>query len=274
MSTIIWVVMIIAGVGMLVGFSKQKAGVDWGQPVAAICAVIALICALAAVGLRLRGPGGGKAGLKREMAWVKVSGEKLGQYLAKKYPEAKALVIRDPKNKTADERIKALLDGIKQGAGGKITLVAVEAPEIPKNMKGMGGEMGMPGPGGEGGADMTPPTEFWFKAPIFDKLVKKHAGQIDMVITTMGLPSDYGRMKFWKMSKRPKLVLAGGSVYDLKQLFAGKYIAAAVTYNPDAVYKDESPSSDVDKAFDKRYVLITPENLAQVIQKYGSKLFR
>jgi len=151
--------------------------------------------------------------------------------------------------------------------------VAEEAPEVPKNAKGMmGGEMGMAGgPEGEG---MMPPMEYWLTPKIFDSLIKKHAKECDMVISTIGLPQQYGKLKFWKMSKRPKLVLAGGSVYELKQLFAGKYIAAAVTYNPDAVYKDEAPPSDVTKAFDQRYLLITPENLSTVLQKYGNKLFR
>jgi hypothetical protein len=99
MSAIIWAVMIIAGIGMLVGFSKQKAGVDWGQPVAVVCAIIALVCALAQVGLRLKGPGGGTGGLKREMAWVRVSGEKLGQYLAQKYPGAKASLSVTPRTR-------------------------------------------------------------------------------------------------------------------------------------------------------------------------------
>jgi len=76
-------------------------------------------------------------------------------------------------------------------------------------------------------------------------------------------------MKFWTMKKRPDLALASGSVYELKKAIAGKAIVAAVTYNPKAVYDEKPPPADLDAAFDKRYLLVTPDNVLTVAGEYG-----
>jgi len=270
MTKLLILIMIIAGIGMIIGFSKQKAGIDWGRPVAVICAIIVLACAIAQVAVRMgAGTGGGTKGLKRELQWTKVSAQYLGQYLAQKYPGSKALVIRDPKTPMSEERTQAILDGLKEGFGGKIEIVAVEEPPIPENAK----SMMMGGPEGEEG-QMLPPMEYWLTPKIFDDIINKYKDKVDMVITTIGLPQQYARMKLWRMKKRPKVVIAGGSIYELKQLFMGKYIAAAVTFNPDAQFTDKGPSSNLEEAFKERYILVTPETVAQLAQKYGNKLFQ
>ncbi|MBT7188277.1 hypothetical protein HN911_13235 [Candidatus Bathyarchaeota archaeon] len=54
-----------------------------------------------------------------------------------------------------------------------------------------------------------------------------------------------------------------------KSPIAGKAIVAAVTYNPKAVYDPKPPPADLDAAFSKRYLLVTPDNVGQMAYQYG-----
>ncbi|NOY79759.1 MAG: hypothetical protein GXP31_02010 [Kiritimatiellaeota bacterium] len=267
MTKILLILMVVAGIVMLFGMAKQKAGEDWGRPLAIVCAIIALACAIGQIVLRTTNIGAGSTGVaKTELTYVRISMQKLGQYLAEKYPDSKALVIQDPETKTSADRRKAALEGLKKGFGSKITIAATESPAVPKNAKGMMGEMGMSGaPEGE----MLPPMEYWLTPQAFDGLVKKH-GDCNLLVSTIGLPSQFGKMALWRSvkSKKLKVALGGGSIFELKKLFLGKYIVAAVAYNPKAVYDDKKPPSNIDEAFKKRYLLITPENVTQLAQQY------
>jgi len=268
MTTILFIATVVAGIVMVFGMAKQKAGVDWGRPLAITCAIIALVCAIGQIVVRTTGIGKGSGGIaKTELYYVQISMEKLGQYLAEKCPGAKVLVIQDPETKTSSERRKIALEGLKKGLGSKATVTATESPKIPKNAKGMMGEMGMGAGGPEG--EMLPPMEYWLTPAAFDALVKKHS-DCNLVVSTIGLPSQFGKMKLWRsvQSKKLKVALGGGSIFELRKLFLGKYLVAAVAYNPKAVYDDSKPPSNLDEAFRKRYLLITPENVAQLAKEY------
>lgn len=270
MTTILFILMVVAGIVMLFGMAKQKAGMDWGRPLAIVCAIVALVCAIGQIVVKTTGVGKGAGGIaKTELVYVQVSMEKMGKYLAEKCPGAKVLVIQDPETKTSSERRKAALEGLKKGFGSKVTVAATDSPTIPKNAKGMMGEMGMGAGGPEGGGEMLPPMEYWLTPAAFDGLVAKHK-DCDLVVSTIGLPSKFGQMKLWRkvQSKKLKIALGGGSIYELGKLFAMKYITAAVAYNPKAVYDDSKPPSDLDEAFKKRYLLVTPENARQLAQQY------
>ena len=101
-----------------------------------------------------------------------------------------------------------------------------------------------------------------------DDILKGANADYDMVITCIGLPAG-GRAR----RKGKKVAIAGGSVYEYGPAIQGKMIVAAVTYKPDAEYDDKSVPSNMEEAFNKRYLLVTPENLAEVATKYG-ELFK
>jgi len=267
MSKVAIVIMLIAAGGMIFGLSKQKAGAAWGKPLAVVCAIIALLCAVGNI-FSSGGPDVGQV-REREMAYQEIGAHKLGLFLAEKYSDgAKAIIIVEPTLGAGATKPSAVLDGLKKGFGTAITVVDEISPAIPESAKNAFSEEMPMGEGGEGG-EMLPPLEFWFTAKIFDDLVKKNADKCDIIITTIGLPMDLGAMKFWTMKKRPDLALASGSVYELKKAIAGKAIVAAVTYNPKAVYDEKNPPADLDAAFDKRYLLVTPDNISTIAGQYG-----
>ncbi len=266
MSKVSIIVMVVAAIGMIFGLSKQKGGAAWGKPVAVLCAIVALCCAVGHI-FTSGGPNMMKV-REREMAYQMIGAKKLGMVLAEKHAGANAIIIVEPSAGGPNETTDAMLAGLREGLGSGITIVEEIAPEIPAAaMKQFAQDMG-PMEGEGGGEEMLPPLEFWFTAKLFDELAEKNKSKADMIITTIGLPMDLGAMKFWKMKDRPKLALAGGSVYDLKRAIKDGMVVAAVTYNPKAVYDEKAPPSDLDAAFDKRYLLVTSDNIDQIASEH------
>ena len=264
MDKTLLIVMLVAAAGMIFGLSKQKSGASWGKPVAILCAIIALGCALANI-FTGGGPGMDEI-VDIELKYQEIAGQKLGQHLAKTYPGEDALVILDPAKQKSDQRY-ALLEGLKEGLGNKVTVAKEVYPEIPqKFIEEFMGDV----PPEEQDESMLPPTEYWLTPSLFDNIVAEHGKNVDMVITCIGLPNNPGAMEFWSMNPRPKLVIASGGVYELKRAIAQGAVAAAVSYNPSMVYDQKAPPSDLDEAFDKRYLLITPENVEAVASKHNN----
>ena len=88
-----------------------------------------------------------------------------------------------------------------------------------------------------------------------------------MIITFQGLPMEPGKMKFWTMKLLPKLVLAGGSIAEFRKTIEQGVVIAAVTTNPRANFETRS-KPDVNKTFEARYLLITPENVGVMAAEY------
>jgi len=259
MSMTAIIIMIVAAIGMVFGLAKQKSGEAWGRPLAIACIVVALVCAFWNIINQTFMGGGNMTG---EKAYQRISAEYLAQHLAEAHPGAKAIIVLEPSmGGTGDGQTKPLLEGLRRGLQGKIEIVAEVAPQVPANMKGAMGEMPMAeGSGMEG--EMMPPLEMWFKSALMIELLAPYKGQYDMVITTIGLPQDAQNLPFWK-DKTP-VVIASGSIYELRKPIQSGMIVAAVTYNPKAVYDENDPPRDLKAAFDKRYLLVTPENVATV----------
>ncbi len=268
MSFIQVVIMIVAGIGMVVGLAKQKSGADWGKPVAIVCIVVALIAALWS-SVRTLGGSNNAGVVDREITFQKLGGKKLGLYLAEKHAGAKVLILTEPKLGSQTGKPNPLVEGLKEGMGSKLTVAAEASPEVPADKaKAFAKEMPMEGtPGGTSGgaqAEMMPPLEYWYTAKIFDALLGKYDGQFDLLVTTIGLPQDARVSAILKGKSCPKIAVLNGSIYDLKAAFKPTMIVAAITYNPKAVYDDKPVPRDLDEAFGKRFLLVTPDTLQQV----------
>lgn len=262
-------IMVVATIGMIWGLAKQKAGVMMGKHVATICALIALVCALMQI-FSGSGPNPKKI-MERHLAFTKVEGQYLGKHLAEKYNGAKVLLIVNPTIPGMPEQDNTLLEAIKEGMGSAVTIVAEVAPEIPKNMlpPEMPGAPGGAAPGGKDAPPMPPPMmmgpmDMWLTPEAFNKMIKPHAGKYDMLITMIGLPMQSQNLDIWKAKPPPKVVIASGMIQEFKAHIANKFIVACLTFNPKAVNDDKGPSGKLDEDFNKRYLLITPENVTQV----------
>ena len=247
-------VMVFALAGMIWCAKKQKTNAN-AQTYAVICLVVVFICAIAVmIQTNVFGTGGETQKLiQNELAYSKSRAVIVGRHLAEKYPGSKALVITDgsnPLNKSQEQ----LLEGLKEGIGSAITIESAEGLPIDKtNMK----------------PEEYRPMEEMMSAVLFDKLIALHPNA-NMVITLIGLPYDVPNMSLWKMpeSGRPKVALLTGDIHQLKGAILAKYIVAAVSMRPDLKNIEEKAPSDPQKAFDIRYVLITPDNVVKIATDY------
>lgn len=268
--TLLYMVMVLGAIGMVVGLVKDKAGTPWGRPVSLGGIVVVLLAVILIAVAKMTGGANTQQVVDREVAFQKAAGKKLGTYLAEKYAGAKMLILSEPKMGNPSGKTNPLIDGFKEGVGTKLTLVAEISPEVPADKaKAFSAEMPMEGPSGagEGAGPMMPPLDYWYTAKIFDELIGKQTG-FDMIVTTIGLPNDAGKSRILKDKARPKIAVLNGTIYDLKAAIKPDMIVGAVTYNPKAIYDDKPVPKDLDEAFNKRYLLVTPETLQQVSQTH------
>lgn len=262
--------MVIAAVGMIWGLAKQRTGMLWGKQVATGCALVALACALVQI---FSGAGAHHGpGPRVYDAYTRLSGVKLGRYLAEKYPGAKAVVVVNPAIPGMPKPSTSLLDGLREGLGNAVTIVREVSPEIPKSQL----PPGLPEApaGGNGVAPLSPPPmmmapmDTWLTPEVFDRMLAPCVGTCDMVITTVGLPFQAGQLKLWSLKPAPKVVIAAGMIQELKSAISKKAIVAALTYNPNAVPITRKPSGNLEVDFGKHYLLVTPETVDQLAKDH------
>ncbi|MCK5844057.1 MAG: hypothetical protein KAG97_05070, partial [Victivallales bacterium] len=101
----------------------------------------------------------------------------------------------------------------------------------------------------------------------------------NLIITLIGLPMDTGNLKIWKRfisdpKKTPKLCIVNGDVSMFGAFIAKGLMPAVVTFKPDAKYTENPAPKDMQKAFDKRYLLVTTKNVKEIAKKYKDQIFR
>jgi len=265
------VLMLLAAVGMIYGQKKYKRGKLWGQPMAIACAVFGLIFAL--MNFLVGGPEKSKDVIAREMAYIQVATEKLGQHIARTHRGGTAVIITSPENNANNEYRNRLITGLRRGLGNTVTIVDIVSPEIPESIINSFREQ--MGPGMPHGDDMPYmfSNDMWFTAEVMDNLLDKYE-DVGVVISTMGLPMDVAAMRFWtkQPERQPKLALALSGIYELRNLrnaITAGIITAAVINTPARIQHDRAmPPRNLDEAFDKRYLLITPENVSDIAAEH------
>ena len=251
MTLILYAILAIAAIGAFVGWSNAKKGAAWGQPMTIACAVVAIGMGFYLAYLNSFGGGATTASRNREEEYQKIMTKKLALFIKEKYSGKKAIVIIDPYLEIDNP---PALEGLKEGFGGAVEIVEVIKPKAPKRPEG---DPGM-NPG------ILEPQEKWFTVKSLDESL---AGKnFDLCITLMGLPADtkvQGRTLSINALKGKKVFIGGGSVYNLKPAILSEAVIAAVSYKTDAIYDDKPVPSKLDEAFDKRFALITKDNIAE-----------
>ena len=205
--------------------------------------------------------------LVNEMKFAKSSTYVLGKYLAKTRPNAKVLVIIGPKSEY-NKRQEIQIDALKKGFGSAITNIKIDSPKLKQQL----------GPNGKPIPDLMLPMVDMMKAEDFNKLIAENKS-CNLIITLIGLPMDADKLKIWGQfaqdpKKTPKLCIVNADISSFEKYIAKGLIPAVVTFNPDARYTEDPTPTDMFKAFDERYILITPKNVGEIARKYKDKVFR
>jgi hypothetical protein len=254
------VVMVAALFGMVICVKKQRVN-PRAQPFAIGLLIVVVLCAIFILSSTM-GDGDTQKLMENELKYANAQGVIMGQTLAKNYQGSKALVITN-KNYKKNKRAMTIIDGLKEGFGSKIDLAAIDFVEPPQM------------PGAPGGPDAPPMMidEMMLTAEQFDALANAHP-DCKLIISLIGLPMDAANMQLWAMEEdvRPKIALMNGEANRLKEAIFAGYIAALISYKPGVKFSEEPAPSDPKVAFDKRFIMITTQDIEKIAQEYP-KLF-
>ena len=185
---------------------------------------------------------------RREEEYQKIMTQKLGLYIKENYAGKKAVVIIDPYLNVENP---PSLEGLKAGLDNDVEITEIIKPKPQE-----------PTDGEEPGTLI--PQEKWFTVKEVNNLL---AGKdFDICITLIGLPANTKMIdKDLNIDalKNKKVFIGGGSIYNMRQAIVDGAITAAVFYKTDPIYDDKPIPSNLDEAFDKRYALITKDNIEQ-----------
>ena len=265
------IVMIIGGIIAIIGMNKHKQGAGWGQPLAVIGAIVAIIAALWGIKRVVAGDEQ-KEMRAREFAYQKVQTRMMGKYLAEHFAGKKVVIVKDAMRYVtidgdASKVVDYPLEGLKEGLGSGMTIVKEILPvQAGGNKAPAGAPAGMPA--------MMMPQSMWYTSDMLAKDLPAE-NTYDIIVFLAGAPTDSlsNRSKVKDIFKKKKIALIAGDFRLYPQLFSTGCAVCAVIYNPKAEY-DESPMPSNDqKAFDKRFIMLTGDNYQQVIEA-NSSLFR
>lgn len=233
---------------LLVCYSiTKKSGSDKAKYGTYICSLLVLICALVILYQYFFPP---KQGVK-ELFLLEVSAKRLGEYLAIKVPNSKALVLTDLKYTPESIQGKKLLKGLKEGFGNKITIESVEVlGEVlsdygPKNFNPRG--------------NIVEPT---FED--FDFIIEKYSN-CSLIVFLSGLPRGFVNMALWSREDIPKIAIIDFPPEPLGRAIAAGIIIGVVSYKPNLLRNLENISM-TEEDFSEVFDIVTPENIEELFK--------
>lgn len=182
----------------------------------------------------------------------------LAEYLAKKFPGERVLVISNPFTELGAESDivemeEAGIAGLRHGFGKKATLKVVFPelkPEARSNPRTL-----LKNP------ETPTPLSYLVTDDAFDKLVTANP-TFELIVSLVGLPAALDKVQCWQKPEKPSfalllpdLTLIGNSAEIQNVLKSGK-LAAFVSLRESAI----PPQADVPPKFAEQFLLVTPEN--------------
>lgn len=276
MSLPLLALMIAAGVGAAVGMHLSKSGKALGRVIAFGCALLAV--GLAVVGLRSNDQAT-PALAKSLNRYSYAAGDVLGRHLAENYAGSRALVLVQPtwSGEEPDILQVAIEEGLKHGMGSSLKLVDVVPVDPPPGYIEQVRNSQMPGmePPSGAAADWIPALarehNRWFSSTYLAALLASREGTFDVLISAVGVPGDFAKSRGLKSSDLPETIaVLNPPDRSMSRLVDSGVVDALVVMKPSVnPWKDanEAPA-DVDEAFEKRFLLVTAENLKEMARAY------
>ncbi len=263
--------LLLAG-GMFYGqsvFKRKRA--EWGKTLTIGCAISII---LLTIWTNLREPNYGKMS-EIEKQYQAVQATVLAHNLANMYSgKGKCLVIHEPLlNKGSKEHVERMLAAFKNGFQNRVS--EIRAVPIKPFMAG----------------DDSIPEEMLMenKAEDFNKIIQANK-DCDMLILLVPLPvseadlfemdpflmiEDPDNPGGWIKDPKKDYPLVGvfnGFIGNSESLFHDKLLGAMSMWRPNSTIDEQPVPDDIQEAFNKRYIVVTKENISDVKEKYP-KLF-
>lgn len=187
----------------------------------------------------------------------RLGGLMLGRHLGKTIPNAIALIIVDDVA-SEDVQMKAKLEGLKEGLGEEVLIISVVAPEYPDWPD-------------DPNYSMPPERKINLRkhaqAGMFDQFIAAYP-TCNLIISLIGLPQNPENMAIWQIEDpalRPRLALFGCDLQLCQDAILSGAICAAVVSRPGFELDQRKLPRDPQAAFDRRFLLLTPENLTDIL---------
>jgi hypothetical protein len=268
------VVMLIALIAMIVCAKKQDT-VPAAKPAAIACMVVVMVCALGIlIQTGMFGDYSTSKIIANEMVYAKAGAYIPGKYIGEKFPGSKILFLVD--DEKYNSRQKEIIESFKEGLAGKAEIIGSECPRpLPpapteEAIAAEGAATTPPIQQGPIDSMMMMPIQETMTAQVVNDIMLKYP-KANMLVTFVGFPRDIENMDIWHeedTEKMVKVAVVSGDIYQLKPAFARKQAAAVVAYSPKAKFDESKAPSDMQAAFDKRYLLITLENIESILTEY------
>jgi len=246
----------------------KKKGVEGGKTLTIICGLLIIVTALYINFLKSDID---HSAINREKEYQRAQAIVLSNTLTNMYNgNGKCLVIHNTINETHQKDVQKLIDSFKEGFGGKVSEMRV------RPIKEFAGDDAMME---EAMMENT--------AEDFNKVIKENE-DCDVVIIMVPLPNspeELLKMDIFTMIEDPddkdkvikdpnrKYPLVGifnGYIGNLEIFFLDQLIGAMSLWKPDPTIDEEPVPENVKAAFDKRYLIVTPDNIIGTKQKFPS----
>ena len=194
----------------------------------------------------------------------------LAEHLARTYPGRKALIVSNPFTqqtgtaKAIMEMEQAGIRGLREGFGKSVPVAAVVfpglKPEARENPRALLVDV-----------ESATPLSYLVAPDAFDQQAKQHT-DCELIVSLIGLPVDVGGTEAWKAVGAPRFALLLpdlkiiGDAAEVRAAMKGGKLAAFVLARPGSPDDDTAPGRNWKAEFEKRFSLVTPENVEQVIQ--------
>ena len=201
----------------------------------------------------------------------------LADYLAKNYPNSKVLILANPfsTRKNMDEDVvkqeQAGIQGLLDGFADKMNSVEVVYPELIPDAYASPQSL-IPD------TSVTTPLSFLLAPDALAKLREEYPDH-QLWVSLIGLPVGISDQAVWTTEGGARFALllpdlrVIGGVADVKKAMHAKKLVAFVATQQGQMFDTKSISQDFRAEFDKHYLLVSPENIDQIVAKFP-ELFR
>lgn len=195
----------------------------------------------------------------------------LGEHLAREFAGRKALIVSNPyvEGGRGDADVRrfelAGIDGLKRGWGDRIQLLRVVYPAL--RPEAVANPESIPVD-----PESQTPLSFLQTEPAWDDLQRAHP-DADVWVSLIGVPVNLRRLEVWQRPKPalalllPDVRMLGGHDGVMDAFQSGK-LAAMVVARPGSPPEAAQPEPDYRAEFERRFLLVTAENVARVLELY------
>jgi len=196
----------------------------------------------------------------------------LADYLARAHDGKKALVVSNPFTQRKDtakaivETEQAGIRGLREGLGKSVMVAAVVFPQLKPgaedNPRAMLADI-----------ETATPLSYLMTSVAFDELARQYA-DCELMVSLVGVPLEVSGTEAWKAPGAPRFALLLpdlkiiGDTGAIKSAMKSGKLTAFVLARPGAPDDETSPGKDWKAEFEKRFLLVTAENIDSVVQAH------